>query len=109
MSNRGKLDQGEYEFTRAAWDELADAHKTMAVDFVPHMEPSQQRGVWSIQIVAWKAGPNGEDHRIASYVALWPNSVAQSFGAFFYGCCHRVVRMVEMGLKAETPEEKARL
>lgn len=109
MSHRTKGDQGEYEFTRAAWDELQDAHKSMKVDFVPHIEPSEQRGVWRVQVVAWKAGENGADNRIASYVALWPNSQVQSFGAFFYGCCHRTVRMVEMGLKAETPEERARL
>ena len=109
MSNRSKGDQGEYEFTRAAWDELADAHRSMAVDFVPHVEPAAARGIWRISIVAWKPSEDGSDRRIAAYEALWPNSTVQSFGAFFYGCCHRTVRMVEMGLKAETPEEQVRV
>jgi hypothetical protein len=109
LSNKSKGDAGEYEFTRAAWDELMDAHRSMGVDFVPSIETTEQRGVWRISVRAWKAGSNGRDNRIASYEANWPNSTVQSFGAFFYGCCHRTVRMVEMALKAETKEERDRL
>lgn len=108
MSSRSKGDQGEYEFTRAAWDELADAHRQMGVDFVPHFEPAAQRGVWMAEVVAWLPGTDGSDRRVAAYRALWPNSTVQSFGAFWYGCCHRIVRMVEMGLKPEMAAEQVR-
>jgi hypothetical protein len=106
MSSRSKGDQGEYEFTRAAYDELADAQKRLGLDFVTHLEASPQRGVWRFLVVAWCPAADGVDRRVASYEAVWPNSQVQSFGAFLYGCTHRCVRMAEAWRQEE---DKARL
>lgn len=95
MSSRSKGDQGEYEFTKAAYDELKDAELTHLVRFTLALHPSAQRGVWSLVIMVQAKG----EHEVISYSnryeATWPNAVSISYGAFLYQCCHRVVRMVE--------------
>lgn len=105
MSNRQKGDQGEYEFTRAAYDELREAGHSLGTEFVTHLQPTGNRGVWELTVVGWKPEADGADRRLASYTMTWPNSTPQSFGAFLYSCCHRCVRMVEQALSAEALAE----
>lgn len=95
MSSKSKGDAGEYEFTRAAYDELKDAEHRFGLEFVQHLTTTDRRGVWNLTVVAWQPSPDGQDRRVASYGSDWPNSTVQSFGAFLYGACHRLVRMVE--------------
>jgi hypothetical protein len=106
MSNRTKGDQGEYEFTRAAYDELMDAGKRMGVEFNTFLEPADARGVWSLTVVAWKAMKDGGDRRLCSYQSRWPNSQVMSFGAFLYGATHRLVRMLEQQQADELKGER---
>jgi len=95
MSSKHKGDQGEYEFTKAAYDELRDAEEYYQVIFTLALHPSAQRGVWSLVVMVRAKG----EHEVMSYSnkyeATWPNAVSISYGAFLYQCCHRVVRMVE--------------
>jgi hypothetical protein len=95
MSKGNKGDSGEYEFTRAAYDELRDAEKQYEVTFVLSLEPTLQRGVWALSVVA--AANDGRDGLayIAKWSGSWPNSMAVSYGAFLYQACHRCTRMVE--------------
>lgn len=95
MGKHSKGDQGEYEFTKAAQDELMDAEALYQVEFQIELHPGSQRGVWTLVVLVRAKG----EHELVSYSnkysATWPNSVAISYGAFLYQCCHRVVRMVE--------------
>ncbi len=95
MNHKKNGDSGEYEFTRAAYDELRDAEVAMEVKFVLSLEPTAQRGVWALSVVA--VSDDGEDGLayIAKWQGSWPNSVAVSYGAFLFAACHRCVRMVE--------------
>lgn len=92
---KGKGDGGEYEFTRAAYDELRDAESRYEVKFVLSLEPTGQRGVWALSVVA--VADDGADGLayIAKWQGSWPNSMVVSYGAFLYAACHRCVRMVE--------------
>jgi hypothetical protein len=95
MSNRTRGDSGEYEFTRAAYDELQDAEKKYGVSFELTTAPTSQRGVWALTITA-KATERVEGLAyITTWKGSWPNSVAISYAAFLYQACHRTVRMVE--------------
>jgi len=95
MSNKSKGDQGEYEFTKAAHDELRDAEERYQVRFDLGLHPSFQRGVWTLVIIAQAKGERDVMTYSNKYEATWPNAVAISYGAFMYQCCHRMVRMVE--------------
>lgn len=106
MGKHSKTDQGEYEFTRAAYDELRDAEQAMEVKFVLSLEPTGQRGVWALSVVA--VADDGSDGLayIAKWQGSWPNSVAVSYGAFLYAACHRCVRMVEAWYQCKRVEER---
>lgn len=94
-SSRKKGDQGEYEFTRAAWDELRDSQANFRVEYDVTLHPTKRPGVWELSIVAWRLGQEAQEWGYCSYRAEWPNAQVQSYGAFLYGACHRIVRMTE--------------
>jgi hypothetical protein len=106
MGKHSKGDSGEYEFTRAAYDELRDAEKAMEVRFVLSLEPTGQRGVWALSVVA--VSDDGSDGLayIAKWQGSWPNSITVSYGAFLYAACHRCVRMVEAWYQCRRVEER---
>jgi hypothetical protein len=95
MGKHGKTDAGEYEFTRAAYDELRDAEKRYQVEFSLQLIPTTQKGVWALSVAARALGEHEAIAYCARYQGSWPNSTATSYGAFMYQCCHRVCRMVE--------------
>lgn len=106
MSKGKVMDNGEYEFTRAAYDELRDAEKSMEVKFVLSLEPTGQRGVWALSVVAVSdAGDDGLAY-VVKWQGSWPNSMAVSYGAFLYQACHRAVRMVEAWYQTRRIEER---
>jgi hypothetical protein len=101
-------DRGEYEFTRAAYDELKDAERRFQVEFDIALVPTGQRGVWAL-VMSARAKGEGEVLMLAArYTATWPNSTAVSFGAFEYQCCHRLCRMVESWHDQRELDEAAR-
>jgi len=95
MRHRTKGDAGEYEFTRAAYDELADSEKVYGVRYLLSLEMTQQKGVWLLVVSAMK--PEGSDGMVyaAKWQGAWPNSQVVTYGAFLYQACHRVCRMVD--------------
>lgn len=107
MGSKKAGDGGEYEFTRAAYDELRDAEKRYEVTFVLSLEPTGQRGVWALSVVAVANGGSDGLAYIAKWQGSWPNSVAVSYGAFLYAACHRCVRMVEAWHSCKLEEESA--
>ena len=108
MAHKKSTDNGEYEFTRAAYDELRDCEVSNDVTFVLSLEPTGQRGVWALAVVALDAeGVDGLAY-VARWAGSWPNSMAISYGAFLYQACHRCCRMVEAWHKSKREEEAAR-
>jgi hypothetical protein len=106
MSSKGKGDAGEYEFTRAAYDELRDAEKMYEVQFVLSLEPTGQRGVWALSVVAVSNDGSDGLAYIAKWAGTWPNSMVVSYGAFLYQACHRCCRMVEAWHKSKQDEAR---
>lgn len=96
MSGKSKGDQGEYEFTRAAYDELRDAEKTFPCVFDLYIEMGDQKGVWCLVVTCKDSTGAHALAYIARWSGAWPNAQSQSFAAFLYAACHRTVRMVEM-------------
>lgn len=95
MTTKNKGDRGEYEFTRAAYDELEDCQLANGVTIGLILEPASQKGVWRLIIVA-TAGAEGHSKRqVARYEALWPNAVSQSYASFLYSAVFRIARMIE--------------
>lgn len=98
--SKHKGDQGEYEFTRAAYDELAEAQVEFGVKFRIDLSMTKQRGVWSLAIIAEMPEPGSVVGIVGRYEATWPNATAVSYGAFLYASAHRLVRMLEAHQRA---------
>jgi hypothetical protein len=107
MSHKSKGDQGEYEFTRAASDELRDAEAKYEVTFTVEFRPTPQRGVWYLCVAARAKGEYEALAFVSKYSNTWPNAVATSYAAFLYQCCHRTCRMVEAWHKQRELDEAA--
>jgi len=86
---------GEYAFTRAAYDEQRDAEVRYATKWASTLGTTFQKGVWSLRVEATALTGECKGRVIASYEASWPNAQATTFAAFLYQCNHRVARMVE--------------
>lgn len=86
---------GEYAFTRAAYDEQRDAEVRYATKWRTSLGTTFQKGVWSLRVEAEALTGECRGRVIASYEACWPNAQATTFAAFLYQCNHRVARMVE--------------
>ncbi len=106
--SKHKGDQGEYEFTRAAYDELAEAQVEFGVKFTIDLSMTRQRGVWALAIVSHEPTTGDVVGLVNKYEATWPNATTISFGAFLYAASHRCVRMVEANWKARGQEEEER-
>jgi hypothetical protein len=106
MGHKKNSDSGEYEFTRAAYDELRDAEVAMEVKFVLSLEPTAQRGVWALSVVGVSNDGSDGLAYIAKWQGSWPNSIAVSYGAFLFTACHRCVRMVEAWYQCKRIEER---
>lgn len=107
MTSKARGDAGEYEFTRAAYDELKDSEKHYNVHYTVSTRPSDSRGVWVFRVIASICEDGCAAHMVANYEASWPNSMVVSYGAFLYQMCHRTARMVEMWHKQRKEAEQA--
>lgn len=108
MSVKSKGDAGEYEFTRAAYDELKDAEQRYQVEFLLDLIPTEQRGVWWLSVIARAKGEDEGLTYIAKWKGSWPNAQVVSYAAFLYGATHRCVRMVEAWYKEREAQEERR-
>jgi hypothetical protein len=103
--NRAKSGAGAYEFTRAAYDELADAQKQYKLQFIIALLPDEQKGIWVLHVEGHDMSSDAAGRPVVSWTGRWPNSMLQTFEAFLYGACHRVVRMSE-ACATQDPGEK---
>lgn len=90
-----KGDAGEYEFTRAAYDELADLERQTGLKSGIILLPGEVKGIWRLVVSAHDPSGPLVEHPVCSWSGTWPNSVSQTFACFLYAACHRVVRMAE--------------
>ena len=103
-----KVEQnGAYEFTRAAHDELADCMHKYKVACAVALLPAQERGFWLLVVEAFDLDQIASERPVCSWQGYWPNAGVQSFEAFLYSASHRLVRMVEAWAAQDTAREVA--
>lgn len=92
---KAKGDSGEYQFTRAAYDEIRDSELAHGVHYDVRLETGYQKGIWCLRVTAQGLLDDDKGRQIARWEGTWPNSTATSFAAYLYAAAHRVARMVE--------------
>jgi len=99
-------DNGELEFTRAAYDALKDTEDTLGYMGTTHMTFDRQRGVLRLVVAFWDAGDPDAYLPVVKTEMTWPNANGSTFGAFLFQQCNKAVQMAESHHNAAR-EEKA--
>lgn len=94
MPRKGKGDN-DYEFTRAAYDEMRDSELTYSVKYQTVLQSSFQKGVWEMVTTATAQHGPFEGRVVAKQLDRVPNVEGVRFEALLYQHFHKVARMVE--------------
>lgn len=97
MRKRGtsERDNGELEFTRAAYDAVQDAEKSYSLLGTVLLSFDAQRGVMSLAVAFWEVHPDREMGQVVMQRGSWPNAGGASFGAYLFQQCNKAVQMAE--------------
>jgi hypothetical protein len=81
-------------FTKAAWDQCGDIsyYHNVAVAF--RLLPTKRRGVWLIEVAAFRQEQGGRMRRVAKYANEWPNASYEDLGAALWGAVNQVDRLL---------------
>lgn len=82
--HQSERDNGELEFTRAAWDAAKDTEKECGLEFVCLLGFDRQRGVMSLTLAFWDVDLEAEDVQPVRLEMTWPNAGGATWGAFFF-------------------------
>jgi len=94
MSVKGK-GNGDYDFSRAAYDEQRDSEVSYCVLWSTSLRTAYQKGVWELVTFVVPTTGEGVGKTVVSLTSHWPNSMAATWASHFYQHNHKVSRMVE--------------
>lgn len=101
-----KTDNGEIEFTRAAYDTLEDYQEDYQVVTAHTIWPTSQRGVLAFVASVRLARATAADRPIVTQTDYWPSATELSWAAFWFQHCFKTARMVESWMLAEKQRER---
>lgn len=96
-----KTDNGEIEFTRAAYDTLEDYQQEQGVVTAHTVWPTEQRGVLAFVASVRLNKATATDRPIVTQTDYWPSATDLSWAAFWFQHCFKTARMVEAWALAE--------
>lgn len=99
-----KGDNGELEFTRAAYDTLEDACELYDVTIENSTHLTSQRGVLAFVTVVRKGQGTTGTRPVLTHTEYWPSATDLSWAAFWYQHAFKTALMV----KSWSEEEKRR-
>lgn len=95
--NAGQSVEG---FLTAAYDQLGDLTYYHSVCTSVRMLPTKRRGVFKIEVSAYRQVPNSLFKRVASYSIEYPNAAEMNFGAQLFAAVNQLDRL----LNVDNPE-----
>lgn len=98
MKKRGtsERDNGELEFTRAAYDAVQDAERSYNLLGTVLLSFDAQRGVMALSVAFWYVNGAEEMGQVVMQRGSWPNAGGSSFGAYLFQQCNKAVQMADM-------------
>lgn len=88
-------DNGELEFTRAAYDALQDTEKELGLLATTLLSFDTQRGVLGLAVTFWQTEADKEMGAVVSVRGTWPNANGATFGAYLFQQCNKAVQMAD--------------
>lgn len=81
-------------FTQAAWDQCGDISYYYNVAIAIRLLPTKRRGVFLIEVGAFRQEQGHTMRRVAKYAIEWPNASYDDLGAALWGAVNQVDRLL---------------
>jgi len=94
-SYKKKGDNGELEFTRAAYDTQEDAAELYQVVIQHSIHTTTQRGVMGFTSTVYKNRRPTGGQTVITHTEYWPSATDLSWAAFWFQHCFKLARMIE--------------
>lgn len=107
MGNRKNGGTSDDDLLRAAYDMLADIHLTHNVLIGYKMMPTAQRGVFEVQLAAFRDIPNVGTRKVAQYSIRYPNAQNLTLSGAFFRCANQIDHLLTQGETTDTPARRA--
>lgn len=85
------------DLVRAAYDMIGDSSVTHNVLIGYKVMPTQRRGVFEIQIAAFRDIPNRGARRVARYTIEWPNSQNITLAGALFRAANQLDHILSVG------------
>jgi len=95
VSLKKGVGNGDYDFSRGAWDERVDSELSHEVDWSTTVSSSRRKGIWEYVTRVYANLSNGGVRQVVVLQEEWPNADNVSYSAWWYQHNHKVARMVE--------------
>lgn len=89
-------------FLQAAWDQMGDMTYYHTVSLAVRLLPTKRRGVFLLEVSAYRQIPNSGFKRVARYTVEWPHSTEMSFSAQLFAATNQLDKL----LMEENPARK---
>ena len=100
MSTSGK-NRSKNGFTQAAWDQCGDISYYHNVSIAIRLLPTKRRGVFLIEVGAFRQEQGHTMRRVAKYAIEWPNASNDDLGAALWAAVNQVDRLL---MEENTPQ-----
>lgn len=105
--SKGKSSTSEEDYLRAAYDMIGDSSVLKNVLIGYKMMPTAQRGVFEIQIAAFRYVPNVGTRKVAQYSLTWPNAQNLTLCGAIFRCANQLDHLLAEGTEIDTPARRA--
>lgn len=89
-----RKERGQNSFTQAAWDQCGDISYYHNVSVAIRMLPTKRRGVFLVEVAAFRQEQGGRMRRVAKYANEWPNASNDDLGAALWAAVNQVDRLL---------------
>lgn len=85
---------GKNGFTQAAWDQCGDISYYHNVAIAIRLLPTKRRGVFLVEVGAFRQEQGRAMRRVAKYALEWPNASNDDLGAAMWAAVNQVDRLL---------------
>jgi hypothetical protein len=89
-----RKERGQNGFTQAAWDQCGDISYYHNVAIAIRLLPTKRRGVFLIEVGAFRQEQGHAMRRVAKYALEWPNASNDDLGAALWAAVNQVDRLL---------------
>jgi hypothetical protein len=94
VMSTSRKERSKNSFTQAAWDQCGDISYYHNVAIAIRLLPTKRRGVFLIEVGAFRQEQGAKMRRVAKYAVEWPNASNDDLGAALWAAVNQVDRLL---------------